>query len=453
MNVKRLIISAAALWLVHIGLSAQDSTTAVLPSQWTLQDCIDRAKAQNVTVQRSRVSAQSAQLDVKNAKNARLPEVSFQTNQGFSNRPFQSTSSMVSGSQVISTSHKNSYSGQYSLSASMPLYDGGKTSNNIKLQQLNSQIADLAVSTQELTVEENVTKLFVQILYAQETVKQDSAQIELSQKQLDRGRALFKSGLLNKADVAKLESQNATDRYQLVADESTLADYKLQLKQLLEIDGNQSFEVASSGTDADALAPMPAKADVYAAAVAMRPEIQSCKLAVDKGDINEKIAKASMLPSLSLSAGVSSNNVTGNGNMFDQLKRQWSNTVGLTLSVPIYDHGKTKIAMAKARLEKETSYLTLVETQKSLWKKIENYWQQATSAQQRYVAAKEQVNYAQTSYDLTSEQFRLGLKNIIDLTTDKTNLSKTTQQMLQAKYMAVLNQAMLKYYQGEKISL
>ena len=63
MNVKRLIISAAALWLVHMGVAAQDSTAAALPLQWTLQDCIDRAKAQNVAVRKSRVSAQSAQLD------------------------------------------------------------------------------------------------------------------------------------------------------------------------------------------------------------------------------------------------------------------------------------------------------------------------------------------------------------------------------------------------------
>lgn len=453
MNVKKLIISAAALCLVHVGMTAQDSTATALPSQWTLQDCIDRAKAQNVTVRKSRVSAQSAQIDVKDAKNSRLPDVSFSTSQGFTNRPFQSTSSMVSGSQVISTNHKNSYSGQYGFSASMPLYDGGKISNTIKLQQLNSQIADLAVTTKELTVEESVTKLYVQILYAQETIKQDKEQIELSQKQLERGQGLFKSGLLNKADVSKLESQNATDRYQLVADESTLADYKLQLKQLLELDGDQNLELATSGTDADALAPLPAKADVYAAALAARPEIQSARLAIDKGDINEKIAKASMLPSLSLSASVATNNVTGNGNMFDQLKRQWNNNIGLTLSVPIYDHGKTKNAVAKARLAKQTSELDLVDAQKNLWKTIENYWQQATSAQQRFVSAKEQVKYAKTSYELTSEQFRLGLKNIVELTTDKTSLSSATQQMLQAKYMAVLNQAMLKYYQGEQINL
>ena len=93
----------------------------------------------------------------------------------------------------------------------------------------------------------------------------------------------------------------------------------------------------------------------------------------------------------------------------------------------------------------------MVDTQKNLWKTIENYWLQARSNQQRYIAAKENVGYCRESYNLTSEQFRLGMKNIVELTQDKTNLSSATQQMLQAKYMALLNIAMLKYYNGESI--
>ena len=98
MKVKRLFLTAAAAWLLHGGTAAQDSTAAALPQQWTLQQCIDRAKEQNVAVRRLRLSAQSAQIDVKDAKSARLPQVSFQTSQGFSNRPFQSTSAVVNGS-------------------------------------------------------------------------------------------------------------------------------------------------------------------------------------------------------------------------------------------------------------------------------------------------------------------------------------------------------------------
>jgi outer membrane protein len=173
---------------------------------------------------------------------------------------------------------------------------------------------------------------------------------------------------------------------------------------------------------------------------------------MDRTYIDEKIAEAAGKPNVSASAGINTSNSTGNGNMFSQLKNQWNNGVGVSVSIPIWDHGKTKNAVAKARLERETTYLDMVDTQKNLWKTIENYWLQARSNQQRYIAAKENVDYCRESYNLTSEQFRLGMKNIVELNQDKTNLSSATQQMLQAKYLALLNIAMLKYYNGETIS-
>ena len=453
-----MLLTLAAMFA--LSATAQDTTAVIQPrpvlekpAAWTLQQCIDYAKQQNITIKKNRVNVRSAQLDLQDAKNARLPEVSFSTSQNISNRPFQKNTAVVNGSQVITSSSKTSYSGNYGINGSMTLYNGGRTKNNIKLQEINTQIAQLAVDASELNIEEQITQLFVQILYSQETIKQDEEQITLAQKQVDRAKALFKAGLLNKADVSQLESQLATDKYQLVADQTALDETKLQIKQLLELDGDENFEVAITSVDDDVLAPLPAKADVYAAALNWRPEIKSQLLYIDRSDIDEQLARADSKPTINLSAGISTNNMTGNGNIFTQLKDQWSNGIGVSLTLPIYDHGKTRNAIEKARLEKENYQLNLIDTQKSLWKTIEGYWHNANSAQQRYIAAREKVKYARTSYELTSEQFRLGLKNIMELMTDMTNLTVSTQQMLQAKYMEVLNAALLKYYQGETINL
>lgn len=270
---------------------------------------------------------------------------------------------------------------------------------------------------------------------------------------LERTQQFYKNGLLAQADVSQIESQLATDKYQKVADETTLNQYKLQLKQLLEISDDENFDIASNGVDGDVLAMLPTTTDVYNAALALRPEIQANKLAMQKSDLDVKIAKAAWYPSINLNAGLNSTNMSGSGNLFTQLKKNWNNFVGLSVSVPIYDGGKTKNNIAKARLEKESYYLDLLDAQKSLWNTIDTYHMNAYNAQQRYVAAKENAKYAQTSYDLTSEQYRLGLKNILELTTGKTNLESANQQMLQAKYTELLNAAMLKYYKGETIDL
>lgn len=422
------------------------------PFTWTLQDCIDWAKQQNITIQRNKVNVRSLTLDLENARNNRLPTVNFSSNQQVGYRPFQETHSSVIGSEVISSSNRTSYSGSYGVNASMSLYDGGQIKNNIKLAEINSQIAELNVLASELSIEEQITQLYVQILYSQDAVTQDDELIALGQVQLDRAKALKKAGLLNKADLSQLESQLAQDKYQKVADETTLDNYRLQLKQIMELDGDESLVLADPTLENDVLAELPSKQAVYQHAVENRPEIKAQQLAMDRTYIDEKIAEAGNKPNLSASAGINTSNMSGNGNMFNQLKNQWNNGIGVTLSIPIWDHGKTKNAVAKARLERESTYLDMIDTQKSLWKTIENYWLQARNSQQRYIAAKENVDYCRESYNLTSEQFRLGMKNIVELTQDKTNLSSATQQMLQAKYTALLNIAMLKYYNGESIA-
>ena len=389
---------------------------------------------------------------MKDAKGNRLPTVDFSTSQYVSNRPFQETYSGVIGTEVVSFSNRNSYSGNYGLNASMNLYNGGQTKNNIRLAEINTQIAELDVQASELSIEEQITQLYIQILYSQDAVKYDDELIALAEAQLNQARARKQAGLLNKADVSQFESQLAQDKYRKVSDETTLEGFRLQLKQLMELDGDEALNLADPNMEANVLAELPNKQVVFEHAMANRPEFKAHQLAMDRTYINEEIAKAGTKPVLMASAGISTTNSSGNGNMFTQLKNQWSNGIGLTLSIPVWDHGRTKNAVAKARLERENTYLDMVDTQKNLWKTIENYWLQARSNQQRYIAAQENVDYCRESYSLTSEQFRLGLKNIVELTQDKTNLSSAIQQMLVAKYEALLNMAMLKYYNGEAIA-
>ena len=451
-TIGRFLVTAC-LALVAAGTSAQTATEAAeTPYTWTLQECIDWAKKQNITVQRNKVNVRSSQVALQDAKANRLPTVNFSTSQYVSNRPFQESYSGVIGTEVVAFSNKNSYSGNYSVDASMNLYNGGQTKNNIRLAEINSQIAELQVLASELNIEEQITQLYVQILYSQDAVEHDDELIALAQSQLEQARARKQAGLLNKADVSQFESQLAQNKYQKVADETTLDGYRLQLKQLMELDGDENLQLADPQLTGNVLADLPDKQTVFQNAVASRPELKAHQLAMDRTYIDEEIAKAGKKPVINASAGISTTNSTGNGNMFTQLKNQWNNGIGVSMIIPIWDHGKTKNAVARARLERESAYLDMVETQKNLWKTIENYWLQARNNQQRYVAAKEKADYCRESYDLTSEQFRLGLKNIVELTQDETNLSTAIQQMLQAKYEALLNIALLKYYNGEGIN-
>lgn len=259
------------------------------------------------------------------------------------------------------------------------------------------------------------------------------------------------AGSLALSDLAQLKSQVSTDRYQLVTAQTTLQDYQLMLKQLLEIQTSDNLVLSPSiPEETDVLVPLPELKQVYQTASLLRPEIQAGKKSIESAQLGIKIAKAGYLPSLSLSAGIGTNHANGNDFSFsEQVKQNWNNSLGLTISIPIFNNRQTKIAVQKARIEKLRSELQLQDEEKQLYKTIENLWYDARKAQQQYVAAQEKQESAQASFDLVSERFNLGMKNTVELLTEKNNLASARQERLQAKYMALLNSILLKYYQGE----
>ena len=260
-------------------LQADTLNEARLPAQWDLQSCIDYALEQNITIRKNRVTAESTQIDVKTAKAALFPSLSFSTSQQVVNRPYQETSSRVSGSEIISSNSKTSYNGNYGLNASWTIYNGSKRLKTLKQERLNNQVAELDVATSENTIKESIAQIYIQILYAAESVRVNENTLQVSIAQRDRGQELLNAGSIAKSDFAQLEAQVSTDRYQLVTAQATLQDYKLQLKQLLELDGENEMNVYLPNlSDENVLAPLPAKKDVYVSALAIRPEIEASKL-------------------------------------------------------------------------------------------------------------------------------------------------------------------------------
>ena len=461
-NVKRLAVIAVLGMGILTDISAQNSSVqtdtqneVATPVQWDLQSCIDYALQQNITIRKNQVNAESTQIDVKTAKAALFPSLSFSTGQNMVNRPYQESSNTVSGSEIIKSTSKTSYNGNYGLNASWTVYNGNKRLNTIKQEKLNNQVAGLEVATSENSIQESIAQTYIQILYAAESVKVNKNTLQVSIAQRDRGQELLNAGSIAKSDFAQLEAQVSTDRYQLVTAQATLQDYKLQLKQLLELDGENEMNIyLPSLSDNSVLTPLPTKKDVYASALAIRPEIEASKLNVEASELGIDIAKAGYLPSISLSAGIGTNHTSGSDFTFgEQMKNGWNNSIGLSVSVPIFNNRQTKSAVQKAILQRETSMLSLLDEQKALYKTIEGLWLDANSAQQRYVAANEKLKSTQISYDLISEQFDLGMKNTVELLTEKNNLLQAQQEQLQAKYMAILNAQLLKFYQGDKLAL
>ena len=431
------------------------SGMAVAQQTWTLQDCIDYAMTNNIQLQQKRITVASNHEDVTQSKHALLPSVSFSTNQNASWRPFaESTINLTNGSM---TTNRNtvSYNGTYGINANWTVWNGNRNINTIKQNKLTEQMAELDVQQQANSIQEQIAQLYVQILYETEAVKVCEEIIKASELQRDRAKAMVEVGSLARVDLVQLEAQVSQDKYSLAQAQAQLANYKLQLKQLLEIHDTESFDIAVPAvSDQMVLATIPSEQSIYEAALEQRPEIQSGMLNIQSSKIAIASARSGYMPTVSVTAGMGTNNSSGQHKSFaEQAKMNLSNSLGVTVSVPLFDNLQTRTNIRKAKYALQSSELSLQEQQKNLYSTFENYWLNTTTSQQQYAYAKTNVESMQESYDLVSEQFSLGLKNIVELTTGKNNLLQAEQQLLQTKYTALLNYAMLKFYAGEDIKL
>ncbi len=417
---------------------------------WTLDKCISYAKEQNISIQQQKINQQTAEVELKQAKAAFWPTLSLSTGHTLSNRPKQDPT--------------NTYSGNVGLNAGWVVFDGTRR-NNIELSKVSSQLAQLQTQQTENQIVEQILLAYVQTIYAKEAIEVNKAMLAAAQTAEQRGAERLKVGDINKSDYIQLQAQVAQDNYNLVSSQSQYDEYLLQLKQLLELESTDELNLISSNYSDDVvLAAIPELEQVYQAALLMRPEMQSTQLEIEQADLNLKSAKAGYYPTvnLSASAGTSWSHTLGNSTsnyMVDLNSKSnsftdnWSNTIGLNISIPITQNRKNKSAVEKAKLSKATATLSQADEKKTLRKTIEGLWFDANSNQQQYIAAQQQTVATKASYDLIAEQFAQGMKTATDLMSEKASLLQSEQSMLQSKYMALYSISMLQLYQGADTSL
>ena len=437
---KRLVV--LSMLMLTLTISAQ--------KKWTMQECIDYAMANNITLQKSKLQKQSATEDLKGSKAALLPTLNASTNQSVGYQPWKDSGvSTVTNGMVNTKVDKTYYNGSYAVNAQWTVWNGNRNTNTIKLNKITEDEAELQSKETANSIQERIAQLYTQILYLDENVKVNEQMLETAKKNEERGQEMVNVGKMSKADLAQLSAQRATDEYNIVETRSQLLNYKLQLKQLLEITDETEFDVAIPEiTDTMVLKEVPTLQGVYEQALLNRPEIERSKLAIKSSDVNLSVAKAGWLPTVSMtgSFGTRTNSLSSNG-WGKQMKTNFDAMAGVSVSVPIYDGRSTKTSVNKAKIQQLSAQLDLLDQQKTLYSTIQEYWLNAQTNQQKYKAACATVESEQQSFDLLQEQFRLGLKNIVELMTGKDNLLSAQQNQLQSKYQTIYNQQMLKFYE------
>lgn len=434
----RTILTTLVIWASASCLDAQE-----LPERWTLQTCLEYALENNIQVRQSRVGELSGLEDTELAKAQLFPSLSASVTQGFVNYPSSDAT------------ENNSYSGNYNLNANWTLFDGGKRTKEIKKSKIQNEVDKLSTEETEDNIQVAIVQAYLQVMYAMESVKINENTVETAKAERDRAKELYKAGSISSVDLAQLESQYSTDKYQLVVAQTSLDNYKLQLKQLLELDIMDEIKLDMPDiAEEHILTPLPDKETIYMTSLSVMPQIRSSELAIEMAELEKQQAKSSYWPTLSLSAGVGTGHVSGTDyNFGNKIWKNFNESIGLTISIPIFANRENKTAYNKARLALTTSQLDLLNSQKELLQTVESIYLDAVSAQSQYLSATERLSYIQQSFQLTEEQFFLGMKNTLEMLTEKNNLLTAQQEVLQAKYMAIMNIQLLNIYQKKPVDL
>ena len=449
MNARKILIAAFAAAVL------QAPSTLSAQSGWTLQQCMDYAAEHNIQLQKSRISQEDAKEQLLQSKAALFPSLSFSLSQSLGYRPFQQATTMVQNGMATTTNNKVTESGSYGLNANWTVWNGGINHKNIKVQELAGELAEVQTEQSLNSIQEQIAQLYVQILYTIEAKKVNEKLAETAQQQLDRARERFKIGDLAKADVAQLEAQVASTQYDVINSQTQIDSYKRQLKALLQLGIEQDFDISYDEIDdSRALEPIPQKENVYAAALNLRPEIRAAQLQSESANLQIDIAKRGYLPTIGINAGVGASHYTADERSFgEQMKRNLNGSLGLSVSVPIFDNRRNKTSVSRARLSKTNADLDLLDKQTTLGSTIENIWLQATSSQERFRSAQAAVQSQMTNFELINEQFKAGLKNIVDLLQARDNMLQAQQNRLQSKYTTILNTQLLKFYEGGELTI
>ena len=412
--------------------------------KWTLDECINYAMENNLTLKLSKLKQRSAQEDVMQSKAALFPTLSANTNQGVGYSPFDNTAA-----------DKAYYNGSYGVNAQWTVWNGGQNTNTIKQNKLTEEQAGLSTDVTANSLQEQITKLYVQILYMSEAIEVNRQSLGTSKKNEERGQQMVEVGKMSKADLAQLSAQRASSEYSIVESETQLAKYKLQLKQALDLDAGTVFDVAIPSTsDQQALADIPSLVSVFDAAMAQRPEIKNALLGIESSNLQMKIAKAGALPTVTVNGGLgTSTNSMSSLAWGTQMKNNFDLTASVAINVPIFDARRTKTSVNKARIAQEQAHINYDNEEHELYCTVEELWLDAINNQQKFRSALATVKSEQESYNLLSEQFNLGLKNIVELLTGKDKLLTAQQNKLQSKYTTILSQQLLKFYQNGTIKI
>lgn len=429
---------------------------------WTLKQCIDHALEHNIGVKQRDNERRRQELQLSTARNSRLPDLNASVGQNFSFGRGLTAQNTYTNTNTSSTS--------FSIGTGIPLFTGMSIPNTIKLNRLNLEAATADLEKAKNDIRMQVAQAYVEILYAMEMADVAHRQIAIDSMQAERLKAMVDNGKASEVELSQQQATLAQSRLTATQADNNMKLALLTLSQLLELPTPENFAVSRPGatqpssgaslpsTDATLPSPdaiLPSPDAIYTEAAGSRPEIQAEQLRLQGTERNIAIARAALYPQLSLSAGLGTNYYKTSGfraePFSDQIKNNFSQYIGLNLSIPIFNRFQTRNNIRSAKISRETQMLQLDNTRKALYKEIQQVYYNATAAAAKYNSSSLAVRSSGNAFMLMTAKYENGKAGITEFNEAKNNYLKAESDLTQARYEYLYQTALLDFYRGHEL--
>ena len=437
---RRIILTAALVAAFAAGAQAQERV-------WTLPQCIDHALENNLSVKRSGLNVEQREIDLNTAENNRLPSVSGSAGQNFSFGRGLTADNTYANTNTTNTS--------FSIGAQVPVFNGFQIKHNIELSKLNlaAATADLEKAKDDIRVA--VAQAYVQILYNMEILDVARSQVEIDSLQVVRLTEMASNGMVASADVSAQEATLAQSRVSATQAENNVALAILDLTQLLELPSPEGFHIARPSVEGLETVMLMDPEAIYAEAVQFKPAVKAEEIRLDQALKSIDLAKDSFLPSLSLSGGLGTNYYTSSGfpsaGFSSQLKNNFSQYIGLNLSVPIFSHFSNRNQVRNARLQYSSQEIVLDNSRKSLYKEIQQAYYNAVGSQAKYRSSQVAAASAEDAFELAQAKYENGKSGITEFNEAKGRYMSAASNLVQARYEYLYQSKILDFYRGRDL--
>lgn len=445
-TIKKYIFLLALISTVSLGAQEAESPKTA----WTLEQCIEYARVNNIALKRQKLNADYAKNRYEQSKLELLPSLNASSNYNMTSGKAPDPNSFQLFDVTIQTSN-------YSISSSVPVFQGLTIRNTIKKNESDWKAAIEDAQKVENDIALAITSYYAQVLFNKELLAAAKLQLETVNQQVERTERLVQAGTLAEGSLLEIKSIAAREALNVTQLENSLRLSLIDLALALNLESVEQFDVVSPTLPDFTGMELAEGSLVLDYALDNLPQIKAAEYRTESSIKDLQIAKGYLLPSLSVGAGwstfVTKHKKLQDFDFGESFKDNGSQYVGFNLYIPIFNGLSTRTSVKNAKIGVLNSQLALEQERLTLRKEIQQASADADAAFRQYLAAQSAVDSYRESFRYTEKRYNVGMVNVVDYNVAKSEYMKAEADFLQAKYTYFLRLKILDFYQGKPIVL